>query len=109
MPPAIKPLIRYLSGSEMRRDDSTDSFMHIAVRTGEAVLGSPIGPPQGSPFACDGFMFNLYSSTPALILGPCGKNAHAADECLELDSYERLIRWYAEILIDWCGLLPEKG
>ncbi|TCM98730.1 acetylornithine deacetylase [Paenibacillus sp. BK033] len=104
--PQIKPLIRYLSGSEMRRDDSTDSFLQIAARTGQAVLGVPIGPPQGSPFACDGFMFNLYSSTPALILGPSGENAHAADECLELDSYERLIRWYAEILIDWCGLLP---
>lgn len=104
--PQIKPLIRYLSGSEMRRDDSTDSFMRIAARTGEAVLDAPVGPPQGSPFACDGFMFNLYSSTPALVLGPSGANAHAADECLDLNSYERLIRWYAEIVIDWCGLLP---
>lgn len=107
--PQIKPLIRYLSGSEMRRDASTDLFMKIAAVTGEGVLETPVDSPQGSPFACDAFMFNLYSITPALILGPSGANAHAADEYLDLDSYVRLIRWYAEILIDWCGLLPAKG
>ncbi|MDR6884158.1 M20/M25/M40 family metallo-hydrolase [Bacillus sp. 3255] len=107
--PQIKPLIRYLSGSELPRDYRTDSFMRIAASTGERVLEAPVGPPQGAPFACDAFMFNLYSRTPAIVIGPSGANAHAADECLDLDAYERLIRWYAEMIIDWCGLLPAKG
>jgi acetylornithine deacetylase len=47
-------------------------------------------------------MFNLHSPTPALVLGPSGANAHAADEQMDLDSYYKLIRWFAEIMIDWC-------
>ncbi|MGG1550170.1 M20 family metallopeptidase [Paenibacillus ferrarius] len=107
--PQIKPLIRYLSGSEMRRDSGTDSFLRIVASTGERVLEAPIASPEGAPFACDGFMFNLYSSTPAIILGPGGANAHAADERLDLESYHRLILWYAEIIMDWCGMTHMKG
>jgi acetylornithine deacetylase len=107
--PIIKPLIRYLSGSEMALNDNTNDLLKLATETGHRVLGRPVGPPQGSPFACDGFMFNLYSDTPALILGPGGANAHAADEYLDLEGYEQLIRWYAELIIEWCGLLPAKG
>jgi acetylornithine deacetylase len=103
--PQIKPLIRYLSGSEMRPCADTTTFLQIASETGGRVLEQPPEPPQGSPFACDGFMFNLYSDTPALILGPKGGNAHAADEFLDLDGYERLIRWYAEMIVDWCGVV----
>jgi acetylornithine deacetylase len=102
--PEIRPLIRYLSGSEMKRSPDTEAFLETVRRTGRTALGHEPAPEQGSPFACDGFMFNLYSPTPALILGPSGANAHASDEYLDLDSYYKLIRWYAEIMADWCGL-----
>ncbi|UVI31351.1 M20 family metallopeptidase [Paenibacillus spongiae] len=108
-PPQIRPLIRYLSASEMKLDEKGKSFLHAVMNGGANVLERPLAPPQGSPFACDGFMFNLYSDTPALILGPSGGNAHTADEFLDLKGYEQLIRWYAEIIVDWCGIEDAKG
>ncbi|MNI60876.1 acetylornithine deacetylase [compost metagenome] len=79
------------------------------AESGEKVLDFSPASPTGSPFACDGFMFNLYSQTPALVLGPSGGNAHAADEFLDLNSYEQLIQWYAQIIVDWCGVLEAEG
>ncbi|WP_245375875.1 M20/M25/M40 family metallo-hydrolase [Paenibacillus eucommiae] len=102
--PQIRPLIRYLSASEMKLDATGKEFLQLVSESGEKALGSFPEPPKGSPFACDGFMFNLYSSTPALVLGPSGGNAHAADEYLDLTSYEQLIQWYAEIIVNWCGV-----
>jgi acetylornithine deacetylase len=101
--PTITPLIRYLSGSEMPAGPQTDSFLASVRSAGSIALGHETARGQGSPFACDGFMFNLHSPTPALVLGPSGANAHAADEQMDLDSYYTLIRWYAEIMVDWCG------
>ncbi|CAG7646323.1 N-formyl-4-amino-5-aminomethyl-2-methylpyrimidinedeformylase [Paenibacillus solanacearum] len=102
--PQLTPLIRYLSGSEMGAGEQTDRFLDSVKRAGTIALEREPAPPQGAPFACDGFMFNLYSPTPALVLGPSGANAHAADEHMDLDSYTKLIRWYAEIMVDWCGV-----
>ncbi|MEF3301577.1 M20 family metallopeptidase [Paenibacillus sp. GYB003] len=101
--PRISPLIRYLDGSEMKAGEPTDRFLETVKRSGALALGREPAKPTGSPFACDGFMFNLHSPTPALLLGPSGANAHAADEYMDLDSYYGLIRWFAEIMIDWCA------
>jgi acetylornithine deacetylase len=106
--PQIQPLIRYLSASEMKLDAKGADFMRTVAESGSKVLDFSPAPPEGAPFACDGFMFNLYSSTPALVLGPSGGNAHAADEFLDLNSYEQLIQWYAHIIVDWCGVLDTE-
>lgn len=109
--PEIVPLIRYLDGSEMKLDGKGRAFLRLVEQCGERVTGKPVDPPQGSPFGCDAFMFNLYSDTPALVLGPSGGNAHAADEFLDLASFGQLICWYAEMIVDWCGtgVLSEEG
>lgn len=107
--PDIVPLIRYLDGSEMKQDEKGRAFLQLAQQCGERVTGKAAGPLQGAPFGCDAFMFNLYSDTPALILGPSGGNAHAADEFLDLASFEQLICWYAELIVDWCGVDAEEG
>ncbi|GGD80116.1 M20 family metallopeptidase [Paenibacillus nasutitermitis] len=107
--PLIRPLIRYLSASEMKLDAKGTTFIRTVAESCEKVLDFSPASPVGSPFACDGFMFNLYSHTPALVLGPCGGNAHAADEFLDLNSYEQLIQWYAQIIVDWCGVLEVEG
>ncbi|MBO9604647.1 MAG: M20/M25/M40 family metallo-hydrolase [Paenibacillaceae bacterium] len=102
--PTLVPLIRYLSASEMPADEKTAEFLRIARAAGTRAIGREPLPDVGAPFACDGFMFHLYSATPALILGPEGANAHAPDEYIDLDSYLKLIRWYAEMAVDWCGV-----
>lgn len=103
-PPQIIPLIRYLSASEMRASEQTDRFLQAVQTTGRRIVGDSANTLEGTPFACDGFMFNLHSSTPALVLGPEGANAHAADEYLDIDSYLTLIEWYAAIIVEWCGV-----
>lgn len=100
----IEEVIPYLLASEMKDSPQIQTFMSIAHSSGISALGKGPVPEQGTPFACDAFMFNLHSSTPALILGPSGGNAHAADEFIELSSYYSLIQWYAEMIIDWCGV-----
>lgn len=103
--PVITPLIRYLEASVMpAAGTASEAFVQTVLKCGERVAGVPRGEPTGAPFTCDGFIFNLYSPTPALILGPCGGNAHAPDEFLEISSYLQLICWYAEIAADWCGI-----
>ncbi len=102
-PPEIVPLIRYLdgSGTNMNAKDAQAAVQHLC-ELGSRITGEK-KTAVGAPFACDGFMFNLHSSTPAVILGPSGGNAHAADEFIDVEGYKQLIQWYAEMMLDWCG------
>ena len=61
-------------------------------------------PVEGAAFACDSFMFNLHSDTPALIWGPKGANAQAPDEYVEIDALMDLVKMYALTMIEWCGV-----
>ncbi|GBF72496.1 hypothetical protein PA598K_00751 [Paenibacillus sp. 598K] len=108
-PLELSPIIRYLEASAVPEDERSRTFIRLAQAAGERALGTSVGEPEGAPFTCDAFMFNLYSRTPALVLGPTGGNAHAPDEYLELDSYFALIRWYAELIADWCGVDSSLG
>ena len=58
---------------------------------------------DGAMFACDTYVFNLHSPTPALTLGPRGGNAHAADEFVLVEDVIDLTRVYARAILDWCG------
>lgn len=98
--PKLSKLIRFLPGSEVSAD-----FPLISVLT-EAVAGvtRQEAAIHGAPFACDAFMFNLHSLTPALILGPVGGNAHAAGEFLDIPKLYELVEVYARAIVNWCGL-----
>ena len=106
---AFEEVIPYLSASEMGESPHRQPFLSVVRHAGRGALRGEPEPNQGTPFACDAFMFNLHSSTPALVLGPSGGHAHAVDEFIELSSYYSLIQWYAEIIIDWCGVALEQG
>lgn len=56
-----------------------------------------------APFACDSFMFHLYSDTPAVIFGPTGENAHAADEFVDIESVLDVTEAYIGTMLAWCG------
>jgi len=88
---------RFLAGSSMAED-------HPAVGTLAANLSSVTGQPPAfgpAPFACDGFMFNLHSPTPVVILGPRGANAHAPDEWVSVEDLVALTKTYALTIADW--------
>jgi acetylornithine deacetylase len=63
----------------------------------------------GAPFACDAFMFNHSSPTPALLYGPRGGDAHATDEYVELDDFLRLVETFALFAARWAGRAGEES
>jgi acetylornithine deacetylase len=91
--------IRFMPGSSMPLDHPglgvvRASFDGLAGREYEV---------KGAPFACDAYVFNLYSPTPALIIGPGGGGAHAPDEYVEVDDLIDLAKLCARLLRRWCG------
>ncbi|MFD0715305.1 M20 family metallopeptidase [Paenibacillus sp. GCM10027626] len=102
--PRFKQMIRFLPGSEVEANHPLIPLLaeEIERATGDKAVVT------GSPFACDAFVFNEFSSSPALVIGPSGGNAHAPEEFVELDSLVKLVEIYALTLIRWCGL-AESG
>jgi acetylornithine deacetylase len=102
LPEMIK-MIRFLPGTEIDPD-----FPLIGILANETkIVTGKDALTQGAPFACDAFMFNLYSPTPAIIMGPVGANAHAPDEYIEIGAFLDLVKIYARTMIVWCGLFKE--
>jgi acetylornithine deacetylase len=88
---------RFLAGSSMPGDHPI--LERLAAHM-QSVTGKP--PAFGAaPFACDGFVFNLLSPTPVVILGPRGGNAHAPDEWVDVDDLVALTKTYALTINDW--------
>jgi acetylornithine deacetylase len=88
---------RFLAGSSMPEDHPILDTLAANLRS---VTGEPptFGP---APFACDGFVFNLLSPTPVVILGPRGGNAHARDEWVDIEDLVTLTKTYALTIADW--------
>jgi acetylornithine deacetylase len=95
----ITQVIRFLPGSEIPVDHP---IVQTVNRAYEQVLAHP-PEVRGAPFACDVYMFNLYSETPCVILGPRGGNAHAADEWVMIDDLLALSKIFAQTAIAWCN------
>lgn len=93
-------LVRFLHGSGI---PDGHPFVETAQRAARQIVPEGL-PVHGAPLACDAFMFNLYSNTPALIWGPKGGNAHSADEFIEIEPFLQLVGMYALAMIEWCGV-----
>lgn len=101
MPPVIEKLIRFLPGTAI-----PDGHPSLEVLAKAARLAHPGGlPVQGAPFACDSFIFNQFSATPAVIWGPKGGNAHAPDEYIDVEEFFLLVKMYALAIVEWCGIV----
>lgn len=100
----IQTLIRFLPGSYAPEG-------HLGLVVVEQVFNELMGETplvQAAPFACDAFMFNLLSETPAIIWGPKGGNAHAPDEYIDIEAFLLLVQAYAGLMIEWCGIQETK-
>jgi acetylornithine deacetylase len=96
----LQPTTRFMPGSSMALDHPAlgvlrDAFSSTPGR--EFTL-------KGATFACDAYVFNLHSTTPALVLGPGGGGAHAPDEYVNTEDLIDLARILARFLLDWCGV-----
>jgi acetylornithine deacetylase len=97
--PNIEKLIRFLPGTGIPDDHG---IIEVIARATRQVYEGGL-PVEGAPFACDSFVFNLHSDTPALIWGPKGGNAHAPDEYIEVEPFMDLVKMYALTMVEWCG------
>jgi acetylornithine deacetylase len=98
--PIIEKLIRFLPGTGVPEDHE---IVEVAAWVSRMVYEGGL-PVEGAPFACDSFIFNLHSATPALIWGPRGGNAHAPDEYIEIEPFMDLVKMYALTMVEWCGV-----
>jgi len=88
---------RFLAGSRMAADHPLVTMLAANLA---AVTGRPLALGPAS-FACDGFVFNLYSPTPVVVVGPHGANAHAPDEWVSVIDLVALTKAYALTMADW--------
>lgn len=59
----------------------------------------------GMSGVCDAMMFNLHSSTPAVVFGPGDLAlAHGPDEYVEIDQLVCAAKIMARSIVDWCGI-----
>jgi acetylornithine deacetylase len=93
-------MLRWMEGYELAADHP---LTHVAEAQVSSVLGRRTDA-VGAPFPCDLFLFARMGVPAGLILGPAGNNAHAADEWVDLDSVMDVVRIYARIACDWCGV-----
>jgi acetylornithine deacetylase len=98
--PKIEKLIRFLPGTGIPENHE---IIEVATRVSTQIYENGL-PVEGAPFACDSFVFNLHSDTPALIWGPRGGNAHAPDEYVEIEPFMDLVKMYALTMVEWCGV-----
>jgi acetylornithine deacetylase len=97
--PSLVPTIRFLPGSSMSLDHPAIGVLRDVY----ASLGTHAFQVRGAPFACDAYVFNLYSPTPALILGPGGGGAHAPDEHVFTADLVDLAKISAQFIWKWCA------
>jgi acetylornithine deacetylase len=58
----------------------------------------------GAPYPCDLFALQQDFSTPAVVFGPAGGNAHTADEYIDVESAVAFVRALALFITRWCGV-----
>lgn len=97
--PEFNKMIRFLPGSSV---DPEFPLLPLLSETIESSTGRK-AEVTGAPFACDAFVFNEYCSSPAIILGPSGGNAHAPGEFVDVESLVLLVEIYAMTMLRWCG------
>jgi acetylornithine deacetylase len=101
----VRQVTRFLPGSAIPTD-------HPIVQTVSGEFAGVVGHARelrGAPFACDVYVFNLYSPTPCVILGPRGGNAHAPDEWVLIDDLVALAKIFARTAVEWCGEVKGEG
>jgi len=102
--PVFTKVIRFLPGSEV---DPNFPLINMLSEITKEVTDQKYGDVTGAPFACDAFMFNEYTDTPAIVMGPVGANAHAPDEHLDIPELLKLVEVYTLTALQWCGYVKK--
>lgn len=99
-PPQTRHRHRFLPGTAM---DPRHPLVTTMTDSVAQVCGSAPNV-VGAPYACDMFALHQIFNMPALLFGPTGANAHAADEYVELESVYSFFEALLLFVLRWCGV-----
>jgi acetylornithine deacetylase len=102
-PPRTYHPVRWMPATAM---DPTHPLVTTMVDSAARVCGHA---PTivGAPYACDMFALHQIFGMPALLCGPTGANAHAADEYIELEGVFQFAETLLLFVLDWCGTVGQ--
>ncbi len=102
-PPETRHRLRWLPGTAI------DAAHPLVTTLAESVSQVRGRTPTvvGAPYACDMFALHQIFHMPALLFGPSGANAHAADEYVELDSVLSFFEALLLFVLRWCSTVDE--
>jgi acetylornithine deacetylase len=90
---------RWLPGSAISTEEPlVTELADCATR----VMGTA-APVVGFEAPCDMYVFHMLTRTPAVLWGPGGGNAHAADEYVEIDSLIAAAKVLLVFVHRWCS------
>ncbi len=98
-PPEVGFHIRWMPPTAM---DPAHPLVPTLAASVESVTGTR-PPILGAPYGCDLFALQQDFKMPAVVFGPGGANAHAADEFVELDTVFTFWESLLCFVLDWCG------
>jgi acetylornithine deacetylase len=98
--PAVQFPYRWLPASTISPEEPLVDELRASARS---ILGRD-APVQGIEAPCDMYVFHQAFGMAAVLWGPRGANAHAADEYVEIDSLVDAARVLADFVPRWCGV-----
>ena len=99
-PPRVEFNYRIMPGTQM--DPGAPLVAELAA-CARAATGRDVAV-TGAPYPCDLFAIQQDFSTPAVVFGPAGGNAHTADEYIDVESAVAFVRTLALFITRWCGV-----
>jgi acetylornithine deacetylase len=102
-PPQVHFPIRWMPATAM---DPAHPLVTTIAGSAARVLGH-VPTIVGAPYACDMFALHQMFGMPALLFGPTGGSAHAADEYVELESVFQFAEALLLFVLDWCGTVGQ--
>lgn len=98
----FKKGFRFFPGPKFNLNSkSNKNFISKLIESSQFALGKKLIV-TGSNFGGDLFIFNNFSNTPAIFLGPGGGNIHAADEYVNTNDIVDLSKIFALFIYDCC-------
>ena len=82
--------------------------MQVLARAHEQVTGQ-VPERLACTATTDGRHFALMTDIPVTNYGPFARNIHGIDECVSLDSMQRVTATMVQFIADWCGVEPIDG
>jgi acetylornithine deacetylase len=98
-PPQVEFPLRWLPGSAISANEPL--VTELADCAARVIGKEPLVTGMEAP--CDMYIVHTVAHTPAVLWGASGRNTHAADECVEIDSLVEAAKVLLVFVYNWCS------